>query len=203
MSIKILVLCQRKKGRCEDNGIVKTVQSTIIPNIKQYLTDYLHTTDYKIDYLSDLINDDKQYDDEVDFNLKIEDPRESELSDRFLKGHAMYYSVIVLNTCPYRFVNFLYIRHLMSDNGVVILSNVNCRDVYSPKLFIIPPTHRAISQSNILDFFEYENGFYISKKKSNTKSIPQKQTNRNTTNKGGKSHRIKGTYKKKPKIPRK
>ncbi len=153
MPIKILVLCQRKKGRCLSNT---TVERSVIPNIEKYLSNYLHTTDYKIDYLSQL--DDPKPDDEVDFNMEIGDNAEF---NTFLASKSQYYSIIVLNTCPYRFINYDYISQLLCNNGVVILSKVNCSSKYDIDLFNIPPTDNAISASNILTFFTFKDGFYI------------------------------------------
>ncbi len=154
MPIKILVLCQRKKGRC--SASTANVERTIIPNIEKYVSNYLHTTDYKIEYLSHL--DTPNPGDEVDFNIEIGDNAEF---NNFLASKSQYYSIIVLNTCPYRFINFDYISQMLCNNGVVILSKVNCADKYNTDLFIIPPTDNAISPSNILTYFEYKDGFYI------------------------------------------
>lgn len=169
MPIKILVLCQRKSGRCDLSNA--TVERTIIPNIEKYLSNYLHTTDYKIDYLSSL--DTPNPDDEVDFNMEIGDNAEF---NNFLKEHNNYYSIIVLNTCPYRFINYDYISQMLCNNGVVILSKVNCKDAYNENLFNIPPTNQAIAPSNILTFFTFKDGFYI---KINTNANTNTNTNTN------------------------
>ena len=154
MPIKILVMCQRKAGRCYES--TQTVEDTIVPIIEQYLSNYLHTRDYKIDYLSQL--EDAEPDDKVDFNIEVDN--NPQFTD-FLKEKAKYYSIIVLNKCPYRFINFDYVSQLLCNNGVVILSKVNCKDAYNTNLFTIPPTHAAIAPSNILDFFTFKDGFYI------------------------------------------
>ena len=167
MPIKILVLCQRKKGRCGVSNA--TVEHTIIPNIEQYLSNYLHTTDYKIEYLSHL--DTPTPDDEVDFNMEMGDNDEF---NTFLASKSQYYSIIVLNTCPYRFINFDYISQMLCNNGIMILSKVNCTDKYNADLFHIPPTDKAISPSNVLDFFTFKDGFYI---KINANTITNAATN--------------------------
>ncbi len=66
---------------------------------------------------------------------------------------------------------------MLCNNGVVILSKVNCADKYNADLFIIPPTDKAISPSNILDFFTFKDGFYI--KASTTEPLLRKNPKKN------------------------
>jgi hypothetical protein len=183
MPIKVLVLCQRKKGRCNDSSS-RLVEHNTVPTIKKYLNDFLHSEDYTIDYLSDLDSDEPP--DGVDFNIKIGDNEEF---IGFLRHHTKYYSVIILNTCPFAFMQFGYIRDLLVDSGVVILSKVNCSDRYSTDLFDIPPTDNAIMNSNITSFFRYDNHGFYRKAQKKKKSI-------NKTNKSSLTtiQRIRGPY---------
>jgi len=151
---KVLVICQRKKGNCSF-GKNMLVENTTVPIIKKYISQYLKTEDYSVDYLSKLDKDEPN--DGVDFNIKIGD--NDEFND-FLDIRRKYYSMIILNTCPYRFIQYGYIKDLLEDNGVVILSKVNCGDKYDSDLFKIPPTDSALTASNISSFFRYNNGFY-------------------------------------------
>lgn len=156
---KVLVLCQRKEGKCDRDGLL--VQDLVVPKIQKYLREHLNVGDHTTEYLAFLNDHNMEEGDKVDFNLQIR--ADSNKFETFLKTHKKQYSVIMLNTCPFNHINFQCISDMLDDAGVVVLSQVGCDSIYNTKLFNISPAILESTQkSNLLDFFQYNEikGYY-------------------------------------------
>ena len=158
---KILVMCQRKEGLCdESNGDL--VQNLLVPKIKKYIEEYLNIDNYTLEYLAYLADTEKQDGDEVDFDINVEkidnNDVETEKLNTFLENHKKTYSVIIQNTCPHMFVEFQYVSEMLADSGILVLSRVNCGGPYDTTYFDIPPSKifKGFKQCNILDYFQYD-----------------------------------------------
>jgi hypothetical protein len=156
----VLVLCQRKEGKCgENNGLV---QESVVPKINKYVREHLHVENYTIEYLTNL-NPYMREGDKVDFNIEIR--ADSKKFETFIKTHKKKYSVIILNTCPFNHINFQCVNDMLADTGVVVLSQVKCSSIYDTKLFNTSPItleRTSTKKCNILDFFVYDEnkGYY-------------------------------------------
>ena len=147
--MRVLVLCQRKKTMRE--------QGTRLPYEKQYdvkeqLEGYLRTTirnkPYKIEYMRELEDEEVADGEEVDFNfnlrLTVDDVQRANSKGRktnydlkqydvtdFIIYHPKYYDIIILNTCPFAFMDYSLIEHILKDDGVVKFQFFNHRDYRS------------------------------------------------------------------------
>jgi hypothetical protein len=165
----VLVLCQRKKGSCYKNI---NVQDLLVPKIKRYISQTFYE-DYNIEFLS-FLGEDKQENDEVDYNLLI-DPSSEEFQI-FYRKHYKFYNIILLNTCPTYLMNFFLISNMLKDDGILILSKVQCLEVFNKKDFEIPPEElfrRIQTTGSLLDYFvyDYNNHIYLKKTKNEVNSF--------------------------------
>jgi len=169
MSVKVLILCQRKTGKCSNYQHL-SVENEIIPKIETFLTSYLHGNDYSVEYMSSISQ--SNIIGTVDFDIRVENS--PEFLD-FLNTHKNYYSIIILQTCPFMFMKYDLIRELLCDNGVMVLSAINCGD---PKLVRNRNIQMVMSNiPSLSDHFEFVNGFYI-KKNDPVRTITNENDNR-------------------------
>ena len=149
--LAVLVLCQRKEGTCDDSsGLL--VQKSIVPMIEKYVSQYLKKKAHTIEYLTQ--RESAAPGDKVDFNMKI--ASDSKEFQEFASQHWKHYSVIILNTCPFMMMKYGLISDLLMDNGVLILSKVNCRDITNKGLFNIRPSDVTGNGGDLTTFFEYK-----------------------------------------------
>jgi hypothetical protein len=149
---KVLVLCQRKEGKCNEG----LVQDLVSPHFQRYLREELKSVNHTIEYLAHINDNNMEVGDKVDFNLKLD--ANNAKFEAFLKTHKKSYSVIIANTCPFVLIDFKCVFDLLDDSGVVILSQVRCCDPYSKDMFVISPAYLetgTANKCNITDFFQY------------------------------------------------
>ena len=165
----VLVVCTRKKGKCNDRqgGLVEDI---VIPKIEQYISNNFSSS-FNIEYLAKL-DKNFQQGDEVDFNLDFD--RNSMVFNNFRKAHLNYYDIIILNTCPFRLIDYSDIRSLLKNDGKLILSKVTCLKEYTEEDFRLPPQFFiAAGTGNLLEYFDYDNEYqcYVKKFYNNAKRI--------------------------------
>jgi len=146
MSIYVLIICQVKSGKCSGDPTLR-IENTIIPKINHFLRNFLNQP-YNIEFLS-AVNDNSL----VDYNININDYNEN-LS--FFQTHRNYYSLIILNGCTVKNIDFKNIYDLLCDNGLLIISNVKCSSRSFEKL-------NVSTISNLNDYFDFNQNFYIKK----------------------------------------
>ena len=169
MSVKVLILCQRKTGKCSNYQHL-SVENEIIPKIETFLTSYLHGNDYSVEYMSSISQ--SNIIGTVDFDIRVENNSEFL---HFLNTHKNYYSIIILQTCPFMLMKYDLIRELLCDNGVMVLSAINCGD---PKLVRDKNIQMVMRDiPSLSDHFEFVNGFYI-KKNDPVRTIKNENENR-------------------------
>ena len=169
MSVKVLILCQRKTGKCSNYQHL-SVENEIIPKIETFLTSYLHGNDYSVEYMSSI--SESNIIGTVDFDIRVENNSEFL---HFLNTHKNYYSIIILQTCPFMLMKYDLIRELLCDNGVMVLSAINCGD---PKLVRDKNIQMVMRDiPSLSDHFEFVNGFYI-KKNDPVRTIKNENENR-------------------------
>jgi hypothetical protein len=104
--INALVLCQRKSP-------------TIKYNIDNVIQNYFPGKSYSVEYMSSLFGNDDVNSVDYAFDLDLE----SSDGINFINNHKKYYSIIILNTCPFINMNFEIISSIMKDDGIMIFSS--------------------------------------------------------------------------------
>ena len=103
---KVLVLCQRKLDENGEELVNKDIDN---------LLDVLNIgADRDIKYVSPM---DKNHVGKVDFEGEF--GKNDFTKNNFIKGD---YSVIILNTCPFRFMKYVIISEYLKPNGRIVLS---------------------------------------------------------------------------------
>lgn len=116
MTKNVLVLCQRKIGLDYSNV---NVAVSVIPKINEYVTSLLGS-DTKIEYLTDCSGFTCE-EDSVDYKFNLDsDPTNSEAVE-FISTHKEYYSLIILNTCPFPFMDYNAIYELLEPRGIMVM----------------------------------------------------------------------------------
>lgn len=146
MSIYILIICQVKSGKCEEDPTLQ-IENTIIPKINRFLRNFLNQP-YHIEFLSAV--DDNAL---VDYNIDINNYTQNE---SFFQNHNNYYSMIILNGCDVKNIDFKNISELLCENGLLVISDVKCTSRTFDKL-------GPIQEGNINTYFEFNQYFYIKK----------------------------------------
>ena len=121
MSKKVLVLCQRKKSNND-----KKVEDEVVPKINSIVERLLKTKKYTIEYLSS-----GDYEGEIDIKgwleynekLTLKNENNDEITtEDFIENNKKSYNLIILNTCPFKFMNYTIINELLSDDGLLVYS---------------------------------------------------------------------------------
>ena len=118
--IKVLVLCQRKSGKDHTKGFNGyDVKDSTVPLIHLMLDHFFPGKEHSVEYMS-AMQIGERLEDSVDyaFNLREESPDAIE----FVKTHPNYYSLVLLNTCPFVTMNYKMIEEIMKDDGRMVFS---------------------------------------------------------------------------------
>jgi hypothetical protein len=114
MTKEVLVLCQRKSGKIESRLYSSNdVEEMIIPRINEIVQQQLGS-DTNIKYLTDMkgaIDGSADY----KFSLDSYNPEARE----FISTHIGFYSLIILNTCPFLYMDFKIIYDLLKPGGIM------------------------------------------------------------------------------------
>jgi hypothetical protein len=165
MAKRVLVLCQRKQGM--DSIGKSDVKDTVIPKINEYVKKVLGPNT-RIEYLTD----DKS-DPTVDFNFTLEKGERE--ADEFISNHRGMYSLIILNTCPFLYMDFELIHSLLHPGGIMVFkvfpnNNIN-KDYFTKWSSGLPEINRNIESlhqyfTNILHpEFDHDN-YHVYQKKT-------------------------------------
>jgi hypothetical protein len=152
MTKQVLVLCQRKTGSLYGYG--KTaVEDLIVPQINDLVRRNLGD-DVNIEYLTNIGSNDGSSD--YNFILDKFNPPAKD----FISNHKGYYSLIILNTCPYFIMDYELIYDLLEPQGIMVFT------IFPTISF--PPNANALEQltpeqyETFLTFFEPKsNSVYI------------------------------------------
>ena len=114
MTKEVLVLCQRKSGKIESRLYSSNdVEELIIPRINEIVQEQLGS-DTNIKYLTDMKG---TMDGSADYNLTLNSYNLE--AKEFISNHIGFYSLIVLNTCPFIFMDFKIIYDLLKPGGIM------------------------------------------------------------------------------------
>jgi hypothetical protein len=168
MSKKVLVLCQRKKGIIHYND--KKVEEEVVPEINSIVEKLIKTKKYTIEYLS-------SGDDEGELDIKglleyneiltLKNENDDEITtEEFIKNNKKSYNLIILNTCPFKYMNYIIINELLSDDGLLVYS------IFPLDLVTIKKNHPLIksivynkSANKLFILDKISDGVFIYKKK--------------------------------------
>lgn len=161
---KVLILGQRKTGIY--NYLTKeNVEDIIIPKITE-IVEELVGIDYKIIYISDITGYDKSS--TVDINCNLDNV--NECSKVFISANKNSFDLIILQTCPFIFLNYNILYNLLKYYGKIgltsfpkqfkILFNDKARELQNNCI------RRAI-QTNLFQQIDYDNDNIIIYNKNN------------------------------------
>ena len=130
----VLVLCQRKEGNGKRGG--PNVENLLIPVLEKIIKTFIKEKNgdnelVDIKYMT-LLDPDKQ-NDKADFNMRLLniDPNSKE----FCEQHLEFYDLIVMQTCPFIYMDFRLIKNILKKGGYVICTTVQFTGNYSGILF--------------------------------------------------------------------
>jgi len=115
MTKEVLVLCQRKSGEMTYGvDARKDVGEITIPKINEFVQHQLGS-DTHIQYLTDpasLVGD-------ADYKFKLNSNPNNLEAKEFILNHKGYYDLIILNTCPFMYMDFNLIYDLLKPEGIM------------------------------------------------------------------------------------
>ena len=122
-SSKVLVLCQRTQG-LNDKGM--DVQETVIPKletiIKTFLQKMTGSDRANIEYMTDF--DTSKPENKADYNMKLKDPQNNPEVKHFLDTHSHFYDLIVMQTCPVKYMDLELVTSILTKEGYVMCTVV-------------------------------------------------------------------------------
>ena len=111
----VLVLCQRKEGFTFEINVQDHLIPTLEKIIKAFLREKMGDDTSDIKYMTSLNSEPNN---KADFNISLvsSNPKAKEFSQQ----HSEFYDLIVLQTCPYMYMDFNLIRNILKEGGYVI-----------------------------------------------------------------------------------
>lgn len=176
MTLRVLILCQRKSSTLlkDKDNVDKTVEY-----IKTYMGDnlgevvdieYLTTHDHHPDHSVDETN----YD--ADYKFSLNNNREA---INFVAEHKGVYDGIILNTCPFNYLNYTMIYALLKSDGFLLLKTFDEDDETGElgleEVAILPSTLKTLKKY-FIHFARHNFGshFYIKRVQAGKKSMRRK-----------------------------
>lgn len=140
MTKEVLVLCQRKSGKSSSAAYEGDVKDIVVPKINKLVQEHLGS-DVNIEYLTKI----SAIDGETDYNFNLDTYPDNNQAKEFIANHRGFYSLIILNTCPFKYIDFKLIHNLLEPNGIMIFTifpNIVDKNIITEDIF------------NIKDLFE-------------------------------------------------
>jgi hypothetical protein len=106
----VLVLCQRNKVPGLE-GVVSNITSFV---------ERIIGPGANIEYLTD-----SKQSGSADYNFELKSGSEDPVVDSFINDHIGYYSLIILQTCPFHQMEFKLIYDLLKPNGIMAFTAFN------------------------------------------------------------------------------
>jgi hypothetical protein len=217
MTKKVLILCQRKSGPIyvgqNSKGEEKydTTEAHIVPKINK-LVQELITTDYDIDYLSTLEGEHSEG--EVDIQgflslgenqkgiLTLKNKGNEKISTRdFIQQNKGSYALIILNTCPFVYMDYNIIYDLLAADGLMAFTAYprEAKIPFEPpkKLFVVDALNNKVT------LYKKNQSPTKSKSPAKTTSSSTKRRTRKTSADVTPPHKVGGQRKKRTKKSKK
>jgi hypothetical protein len=168
-SKQVLILCQRKTGKCAESEL--RVENITVLKINEFVSNLFSGETVNIEYLTDGIpgaNGIRDCDADHCIALDGDD------GERFVASHSEHYDVVILNTCPLVAMNFVMIHKILKNDGLMILKGYNCSggnnispDMFNQRMLNIGSrTEGGIRLGEAINkYFTVENEHFIFKKK--------------------------------------
>jgi len=142
--VKVLVMCQRKTGKCsrdEDDTTRVEDEGMTIEKIKTFFSSYFNRK-VNIEYLTDLTVWRDLEHDTADYNFPLIRTNSEALD--FIQSHTDFYDAVMLNTCPLHNIDFLAILTILKEGGRLIIKNYGCND--NPPMSLDSPPFAAVNK---------------------------------------------------------
>ncbi len=117
MTKEVLVLCQRKSGISSSTSYEGDVKDIVIPKINELVREHLGS-DVHIEYLTKMAANEG----ESDYNFSLDSYPDNNQAKEFIANHKEFYSLIILNTCPFKYIDYKLIHNLLEPNGIMIFT---------------------------------------------------------------------------------
>lgn len=132
MTKEVLVLCQRKSGKVDSTRYSSNnVEELIVPRINEIVQEQLGS-DTNIKYLTDMKG---TMDGSADYNFSLNSYNLE--AKEFISNHIGFYSLIILNTCPFIFMDFKIIYDLLKPGGIMSFTTFpNTGNIFLPEEII-------------------------------------------------------------------
>jgi serine/threonine protein kinase len=154
---RVLVLCQRTHGPVKVFNEEFNVEETIIPTLEDIIKNHLQkmTGSDKtiIEYMSSF--DSSEPRNKATFNIKFKDSEKNPEVKEFVDNHLNFYDLIVLQTCPFKFIDLRLINSILKQNG-----HVMCTTIYDDgtnHALPIPIAKLLVKKFNEINFFPVPN----------------------------------------------
>ena len=157
-SKNVLILCQRKTGKCSDPKL--QVENTIVVKINEFVSTLFPRKTVNIEYLTDGIRGECN----ADHCIRLD----GDAGTQFSESHREHYDVVILNTCPFILMNFVMIHQILKNNGLMIFKAYNCSsDDPVPQYVFNMMSKGDISLREAIDkYFTAENEHFVFRKKT-------------------------------------
>jgi hypothetical protein len=169
MSKKVLVLCQRKKSNND-----KKVEDEVVPKINSIVEILIKTQNYTIEYLSSGDHEGElDIEGWLEYNKKLTLKNDYKITTKdFIKNNEKSYNLIILNTCPFKYMNYTIINELLSDDGLLVysifplnLDEINKNHPLIKSIVDNKKANKLFILDNISDGVDGVDGVFIYKKK--------------------------------------
>ena len=150
---RVLVLCQRTHGPAEGFNVEETIIPTLEDIIKNHLQKMTGSDKTIIEYMSSF--DSSEPRNKATFNIKFKDSENNPEVKEFVDTHLNFYDLIVLQTCPFKFIDLTLINSILKQNGHVI-----CTTIYDDGInheVPIPIAQLLVEKFNAINFFPVPN----------------------------------------------
>ena len=116
-SKKVLVMCQRKTGLMS-SGVSGSVEDIIVPKINLLISRLFGDDDFSIIYMSNI----KHWEGTVDINCNL--GSDTPCSKKFITENKNSFDLIILQTCPYIWMDYHILHSLLKPNGMLGATSV-------------------------------------------------------------------------------
>jgi hypothetical protein len=117
MTKEVLVLCQRKSGKSSSAAYEGDVKNIVVPKINKLVQEHLGS-DAHIEYLTKMSTNEG----ESDYNFSLDSYPNNNQAKEFIANHRGFYSLIILNTCPFKYIDFKLIHNLLEPEGIMMFT---------------------------------------------------------------------------------
>lgn len=111
----VLVICQRKQGFTGEINIEDHLIPKLEKIIKKFLIEKTDDDNVDIKYMTELDSDPNN---KADYNIELLDFNPEAI--KFCEQHSEFYDLIVLQTCPFQYMDYNLIKNILKKGGYVI-----------------------------------------------------------------------------------